>query len=274
MHMSFARNIDLSKLDSMTKYPSIETYHPINPVDGMLHDQSCFQFTGTVVATEKIDGCNARIIMLPDGSWILGSRGELLYGENDLIINPAHNIVATLSPFARHVSENWQAPVEALTVFYGEVYGKPSNAGAWGNYTADKNITGFRLFDVMQIEHDMFEQLHNMPKEAIALWRERSGGQGFHAEPGLQEAARRFGFELAPRVWQGPGHDLPTDLRGMLDWMLDKVPVSQAPLSPSGAGTAEGVVLRSWARSIICKARFADYARALRQQTMQAPVGG
>jgi hypothetical protein len=51
----------------------------------------------------------------------------------------------------------------------------------------------------MQIEHDMFEQLHNMPKEAIALWRERRRA-GFHAEPGLQEPREGSGSSWRPGV--------------------------------------------------------------------------
>ncbi|WP_458689940.1 hypothetical protein [Nocardia tengchongensis] len=37
---------------------------------------------------------------LPDGSWLLGSREELLCAKGDLIGNPAQGIVAALREFA------------------------------------------------------------------------------------------------------------------------------------------------------------------------------
>lgn len=51
------RKIDLNKLNSMTKYPSIPTYHTLNPKDGCLEEPAIEFPCGTVYATEKIDGC-------------------------------------------------------------------------------------------------------------------------------------------------------------------------------------------------------------------------
>ncbi len=72
----------------MTKYPSIPTYHALDPRNGGLLDETV-PFTGTVLATEKVDGTNARIVQLPDGGYLLGSREELLYAKGDLIGNPS-----------------------------------------------------------------------------------------------------------------------------------------------------------------------------------------
>lgn len=77
------RAVDLGGLNSLTKYPSIPTYHSLDPSNGNLLDDRV-GFTAPVIGTEKIDGTNARIISLPDGSYLLGSREELLYAKGDL----------------------------------------------------------------------------------------------------------------------------------------------------------------------------------------------
>jgi len=52
-----------------------------------------------VLVTEKVDGCNGRIIILPDG-YLIGSREELLHASGDLIFNSDCGIVETLRPVA------------------------------------------------------------------------------------------------------------------------------------------------------------------------------
>src|SRR3954470_23466594 len=69
------RTVDLRTVNSVTKYPSIPTYHELDPRNGGLLD-TCVSFDGTVIGTEKVDGTNSRIILLPDGAWLLGSREE------------------------------------------------------------------------------------------------------------------------------------------------------------------------------------------------------
>src|SRR5687767_1954189 len=89
------RTADLKAINSMTKYPSIPTYHALDPRDGSLLEET-IPFSGMVIGTEKIDGTNSRIILLPDGTYLLGSREELLYARGDLIGNPALGIVDAL----------------------------------------------------------------------------------------------------------------------------------------------------------------------------------
>ena len=65
-------------LNSATKYPPIEMYHVLDE-RGTLTEDLTFGFAGDVVFTEKVDGTNARIILLPGGDYIIGSREHLLY---------------------------------------------------------------------------------------------------------------------------------------------------------------------------------------------------
>jgi len=61
------RKIDLDLLNSMTKYPSIPTYHTLNPKDGCLEEPAIEFPCGTVYAAEKLDGANSRVILMPGG---------------------------------------------------------------------------------------------------------------------------------------------------------------------------------------------------------------
>src|SRR5687767_8680706 len=67
------RRVDLGKLNSMTKYPSIPTYHTLGD-KGMLQEAVQVPFAGRVLGTEKVDGTNTRLIFCPDGAVVVGSR--------------------------------------------------------------------------------------------------------------------------------------------------------------------------------------------------------
>ena len=169
------RAADLGALNSMTKYPSIPTYHTLDPKNGSLVEGETVPFTGPVLGTEKVDGTNARIISLPDGNFLLGSREELLYAKGDLIGNPAQGIVAAL----REVAEGL-APVDGdvVRVHFLEVYGGKVTAAS-KQYTGDKAV-GFRLFDVAVI--DDYRAVLAKDTAAISAWRD-AGGQPWLASP-------------------------------------------------------------------------------------------
>src|SRR4051794_25742951 len=113
------RAVDLGRLNSMTKYPSIPTYHPMGD-RGVLGDEP-LRFEGRAIATEKVDGTNSRILLLPDGTYLIGSREELLYARGDLIGNPALGIVDAVRPVAERLVEEVRLP--AIAAFYLETYG-------------------------------------------------------------------------------------------------------------------------------------------------------
>jgi len=238
--------MDLNKLNSMTKYPSILTYHKLGE-KGRLLDEVQVEFDCPVIVTEKIDGVNARIILFPDGFYIIGSREELLYGRGDLIGNPQLGIVDELKP----VAQNLTTP-NVLTVCYFEVYGGSVTKNS-KQYTNEKRM-GHRLFDIVEIPN--FEYFYHLPIEQIASWRD-NGGQKFLSESELHEIQ----LKLTPRI----GIDiLPTGLLEVYDWITERLSDgTQAPLDYCG-GRAEGVVVRTPDRSKIAKIRFEDYERTLR----------
>ncbi|MEV4640741.1 RNA ligase family protein [Actinoplanes sp. NPDC049548] len=248
------RSVDLRALNSLTKYPSIPTYHLLDPRNGGLQEEAV-AFSGAVLATEKVDGTNARIIQVPGGGWVLGSREELLHARGDLIANPSQGIAAALKP----VAERLPPVAGEIRVFYVELYGGKIGASA-KQYTSDPATVGWRLFDVLVLR-DYAEQL-TWPAERIAAWRE-GGGQTFLPEDAL---TAQTAFQLTPRLFTMDASELPTGIEKMDAFLRDRLPHTLVPLDDTAGRAAEGIVFRSPDRGVIAKARFQDYARTLKRR--------
>ncbi|GAB3954235.1 hypothetical protein GCM10029976_096090 [Kribbella albertanoniae] len=251
------RTCDLDNLNSVTKYPSIPTYHTLDPRNGGLLDEHV-SFSGPVIGTEKVDGTNARIITLPDGSYLLGSREELLYAKGDLIGNPALGIVAEL----RAVADALPVPAaDRIEVRFLEVYGGKVT-GASKNYTGDRRV-GHRLFDAVYLTG--YEDLLAQPRAALSDWRE-AGNQPFLTEEDLQKLAVADGLALTPRLFTLDATALPHELAATQAFLTEHLPHTLSGLDDTAAGIPEGIVLRTPDRSTIAKARFQDYARTLKRR--------
>lgn len=247
--------MDLNKLNSLTKYPSIPTYHqldkgkaygdPIYFPDGM----------GNVIGTEKIDGVNSRFISLPYGGYIIGSREELLYHSGDIIHNPALGIVEALSPVAGKVDEIvTNKPRDSVMVFYFEVYGGNVTAAS-KNYTSKKEVS-FRLFDVTLIEG--FKEQMEKPIEQISLWRE-AGGQPFYNYSQLVELADSAGLQLVPTLFQIPANKLPHKIDEVKPFLSEHLARTWVALDENASKIPEGIIVRTPDRSVIAKMKFRDY---------------
>jgi hypothetical protein len=250
---------DLAALNSATKYPSIPTYHELDPKNGGLLETST-AFEGDVVLTEKVDGTNSRIVLLPDGDWFIGSREELLYARSDRVGNPALGIVNALKPLADRLQGTG---TDHIQVFFLEVYGHKVG-GAAKQYTVQGNV-GYRLFDVACVLPDVLD----WSREQISFWRE-NGGQRFCTEAALQRAADAESIDLTPRLGTVPADELPATVEGMHGWLLSALPGTHVALEEGAGGRAEGIVLRTTDRSVIAKARFQDYERTLKRRTQPA----
>lgn len=252
---------DLAAVDTMTKYPSIPTYHPRDPETGLLAETDPVIFPDGVIATEKIDGTNVRLIFWPGGGYLIGSRERLLYASGDLVGNPELGIVPALTPIADHIAGRLWNILAPLVVFL-ELYGGKVGGAAPQYRGKDTDRFGWRLFDVARITRwpDLIEQT---PAQ-IAPGRDAGQVQEFSTETELARLAGDFGMPLVPRLFSGHGADLPTTIRGVLE-MLNAWNQTQVALPGATPGLSEGIVLRGTDRSVIAKARQADYARALRK---------
>jgi len=252
------RTVNLKSLNSLTKYPSIPTYHELDPRNGGLLDNPT-TFTGQVIGTEKVDGTNSRIVLLPDGSYLLGSREELLYAKGDLIGNPSQGIVASLKAEAERLTP--LTDTGTAVVFYLELFG--GKIGGQAKQYSTIGSIGWRLFDIAHI--DQFDERLSWPAERISTWRD-GGGQTFAEERDLISEASATGFELTPRLFALDAGELPTQIEKMHAFLGERLPGTLVALDDSAKGTAEGIVLRSPDRSTIAKARFHDYERTLKRR--------
>lgn len=259
--------LDIAKLNSATKYPSIDTYHvldkgklteKVGPFDGIEADQE-------VVLTEKVDGTNIRIVLLPDGDYFIGIRESLIYAKGDRIVSDALNGAAHVAmPFAEAAAK-WQADKDYSThiqftgiqVFFMEVYGHKIG-GAAKNYTKGTDM-GARLFDLAYVPLDTLDK----SREEIASWRDH-GGQRFATEATILRTSAALELPHTPRLGTVMSDSLPTTLEGMQDFLGQMLPATWVALSDDAQMRPEGVVLRTKDRSVIAKARFEDYARTLK----------
>ncbi|MCA9175143.1 MAG: hypothetical protein KDB14_11725 [Planctomycetales bacterium] len=249
--MTPIRDLDLRKLNSLTKYPSIPTYHALGERGSLLDDTVSFAGESLVV-TEKVDGTNSRIILMSDGFYLIGSREELLHAKGDLIHNPALGIVDTLRPVADRVSSIHRVLAGSVVTIYLETYGGKTTAAA-KQYTSHCEF-GYRVFDVNRIALDRIDG----DLEAIAVWRE-NGGQGFLNEAELREFAEAAQLELTPRI--AVVDSIPTTIEDTHDWLRMTIARTLVALDPDASGKPEGVVVRTADRSRIAKIRFEDYQR-------------
>lgn len=255
------RVLDLKKINSATKYPSILTYHGLGE-KGRLTEEILVSFEeeDDIVLTEKIDGANCRIILFPESQYLIGSREDLLYFRNDLIVNPSMSIVETVKRIAEDsIRPLWKHLDQTVMTIYGEVYGgKTSSNGK--NYSNGK--TGFRVFDIAVMGAKEFEELLILPIEKIAVWRD-NGGQTFLTQEDLQKICEKTN---CPTVFQLESKLPPKTVQETYDWLCSVLPgFTNVPIECEG-GKPEGVVVRTNSRSKIAKIRFEDYERTLRKK--------
>lgn len=250
----------LRHVNSMTKYPSIPTYHRLDPKNGMLLEEPADFGDKVVFCTEKIDGTNCRIIVFPDGDWLIGSREELLTARDDRIPNPTLGIVGAVDDLAEALAKEIGG---VTSVFYLEVYGG-GIGGQWKNYTNVKGAHSFRLFDVAML--DAFEEMLDWPIERVAAWRDGLGQRWASEEQLVTVNGEYGGLYVAPRILTLHASELPTSLEDTHRMLKDFVSTTTVAIGPAAPGKAEGLVMRTGDRSVIAKARFEDYARTLKRR--------
>jgi hypothetical protein len=253
--------MDIAALNSATKYPSIMTYHELDGrgrLQENLLDFAKVDDEEDVIWTEKVDGTNGRIVVLPDGDYFIGKREELIYAKGDRIHNKDLGIMQTLKPIAdRIVATGHHPALGSIVTYFLEVYGGTASSGS-RQYTEDRALFGARLFDMAVVDLSILER----PLDQISSWREHEGPMWFDEEE-LQDLAPRFSLPLAPRLGTVKASALPKTPEGTHEWLTSALPSTHVALSDGAKGQAEGIVLRTKDRSVIAKARFQDYEKAL-----------
>lgn len=259
--------MDLRKINSLTKYPSILTYHKLGErgklTEELNEERGYLNDSDTIYIYEKVDGENARIIFLknPSGEidYLIGSREELLYAKGDRIGNPYGNISEFLKPLAEQLTANdflqgdW-----ALTVVYQESYGGKTKAAK--NYTENKT-QAYRVFDVFSLTRSELDSLLLLPSEKIAEWREH-GNQPFYSELEKNKFIEANELAYAPLLHEVSGAEFPTSLEDTFRYLKS---FEQTRAGIDASGKSEGIIVRSAHRKQIRKIRFEDYERTFRK---------
>lgn len=259
--------MQLEKLNTATKYPSIPTYHAIE--QGKLRADHLTAPSGEpLLLTEKVDGTNTRIILGGPRDFVIGSRQELLHAAGDLVANAALGIVEAGLTTCQRAAEQRPALYEALAldrerdliVLYFETYGGriTSASREYGGESA----TGLRLFD-LAIVPDAAARLARHDLATLATMRDQDALQRWANEDELTVAARLLGSALTPR--RGLVAELPSTLEDV-QALLAEHARTVCPLDGQARGHAEGLVVRTPTRSFIAKVRVEDYRRALRPE--------
>lgn len=266
--------MNLDNLNSMTKYPSILTYHQLGE-RGKLEEniQVSFDDDEDVIITEKVDGTNARIIFFPDKEsrasydYVIGSREELLHAKGDRIWISTEGIVSTVKShniiqnvYRTIFNEPW--PVANIWVVFGEVFG--GSTGQAKQYTGNKK-TGFRVFDMIMIPWYLASDMlfgKNWDRQKISAWRQ-NGGQEFLKHSNLLNLFdKNENVKLTPRLYVIKGKYIPKTRKDVLEW-LRYYSKTQCMLDDGAKAKSEGFVIRNEDRSKIAKIRIEDYERTL-----------
>ena len=253
----------LGKLNSMTKYPSIPTYHKMDRGRLLEEREVIFDDGEKVYVSEKIDGTNGRAILLRDGlDYFIGTREEIVYARGDRVINPEMGIAPNLVPILEKLLEP-NAPAHGsavLVVLYGEVYGRDIGPGK--NYGGQY---GFRLFDIASFDRSTYNDLMMRSRDRISMWRQHGGTPFVNAEL-FRSVAEAVGLLTVPHIMEVNGGMLPTSLGDTYSWLKGILPDSRAKTDDLGSGKPEGVILRNQSRTKIAKVRFEDYEKTFRSR--------
>ncbi len=244
----------IDKLNSLTKYPSILTYHSFGD-RGMLQEELSegVTFTGPTYVTEKNDGTNSRIVLDFTGDYLIGSRENFLTAKFDRISNPALGIVDAVRDFADALSVNLPCNVDGIVVIYGESYGGNITAAS-KQYTSNRTVS-FRIFDIALIPEETCMAILSQDPDHISSWREHRG-QDFQNVDYIQSVAEEYHVAAVPYL-EVVNH-VPTTRAETYEW-LTKYNLTQAGINTQGK--SEGIVVRTYDRSLIRKIRFEDYER-------------
>ena len=247
----------LAKLDSATKYPSIPTFHELGDRGILQESGNPFAgYQGPIVATEKVDGTNARIIIDSSSDWIIGSRDRLLTAAGDRVYDDSYGIVDKLRDL---VPQLWIPGPSELFAYFFEVYGQRESKNH--RIYSDGKEHGARLFDVATIPTKMF----NMSVGDIAQWRDNDGQEFWpiHVHP--------WALDRVPRLaTYANGDELPDTVEGMQHLINQLAGKTQVAINEGAddARRAEGVVFRTAVhRHKIFKARHESYTRTMTERS-------
>lgn len=265
--MNLTEIIMTKKGNSLTKYPSIPTYHVMGErgylTDQLFEDVSVFSQSPLYV-TEKIDGENTRILVF-NGDYIIGSREDWVYAKGDRAIpNGQKKKVEFLKSVAEEILTKASLRSNVLYCFYGELHGYKIQA-AWKCYTTNETY-GFRLFDLWEMPANEVDMLLQKSEDELSSWRE-SNQQPWAYFSDLYFWVNKLNFGVVPFQDETTLDVIGTDIQDVFSYLrlFDSTKIN-LDNTPKKNHKAEGIVVRTRGRKHIFKLRFEDYERTLKHR--------
>lgn len=242
-------------LNSLTKYPSIYTYHPLSRgiVQEELNEGLGFKENEFNI-TEKVDGTNSRIVIY-QGDYVIGTREELIYSRGDRVIDPSDLVTNSLLKLAEELAINPKYNNDSVFVFYFETYGGGIQNKVSKNYTSDQSLKGIRLFDITEMEiSEIMDITGSMTRDQLSGWRQRDRKR-FKDRNEVNAICKEL------RIWSVPylesNTPIPTAIKDILPWLEQ---YRKTKVSIDGTiGNSEGIIVRSNDNQLVRKIRFEDY---------------
>ena len=267
----------IDKVNSITEYPSILTYHKLGDKGTLLNElynENRFNKNEELEVTEKIDGTNMRLI-ISNSDYFIGTRSKIVYAKGDRIINdPAVEVVLKDCKYLIDSFIGDRLIDNNIYVIYGEVYGYNICDGS-KVYCSVNNSEHrkFRVFDVKAFPCLKLEEILDRSIEDVSRYKDSSKDYWYDYDM-LDAFCEQFQLERTPVRMRLNESELPTDLDETYKWMLDNFNESLAVIgSPVEGkdynvrfGKSEGVVIRNKERTVISKLRFEDYERTRRKK--------
>lgn len=250
----------IEKLNTMTKYPSILTYHELNKGgvrDALTKPEEMPGDDGLIIISEKVDGTNYRIVTTCD-DWYVGSRDRFTFAYGDRLCTD--ELAKTVFDTAVNLSGEigtWGN----LTVVYGEVYGYKIQKPRYNK--GDDRTREFAIFDIWQMPLDQAREILEKPIDEIVAWRE-GNQQPWIRFKWLVNGIDTLGCDGVPPLTTCLFKELPKGAKETQEW-LKKFKQSKACFDGDEThgvyGQSEGVVIRTSTRNWIRKLRFEDYQK-------------
>lgn len=268
--MDLTTIIQSKKGNSLTKYPSIMTYHKMGK--GILEEKINMPEQDrdqNVYISEKIDGINMRILIL-NGDYVIGSREEFIYAKGDRAVSPnIKDYIGYMISTAEDLIRSKAIKRDVLYCIYGELYGSKIQS-AWKRYTSSKDTYGYRIFDVWDMPVLEFATMYDsMTPDAASNWRE-SNRQPWYDVYALSSFVEATNLDTVPYIKHDSLKNIPEDKEGAFLYLLDfQKTIIDLDGSKKNCTDAEGIVIRTENRDYISKLRFADYAKTFRKTDIE-----
>ena len=248
------------KLNTITKYPSILTYHELGKKGTVIEELTNQYYECSddeeLEGTEKVNGTNTRIIICGQ-DYLIGTREEIIYAKGDRIQNDKQSILSNCIPIAEKIIHYNHVSDDELIVIYGENYGKDIG-DSYKNYTTKE--VAFRVFDMWSMKVDDIKELLSLELNKLATWREH-GNQPYFDINKLKAYCRILKLEKTPVLFTIKKKELPTSIEDMYKFLSQ---FKDTRVGLDCIGKSEGFVVRSSDRKYIKKIRFEEYEKTLK----------